>query len=60
MDRKKYIRMQTIHTSVETENGFMSGSVVDANKEDKESISIENQPVGAESDYFGDESGWDY
>lgn len=58
--KRIYEKPMTLRTSVEVENGFMNGSVVDKNEEDTDSITIENQEVGAESDYFGNGSGWDY
>lgn len=59
--KKIYEKPMILLTSVEVENGFMNGSVVDKNEEDSDSITIENQEVGAESDYFSNGgSGWDY
>lgn len=50
--QKKYEAPQTQHAEVELEQGFMSGSVVDEDKQEKPTISIQDQEVGAESDYF--------
>lgn len=59
--QKKYEAPQTQHAEVELEQGFMSGSVVDEDKQEKPTISIQNQEVGAESDYFSNpNAGWDY
>lgn len=58
--QKKYEAPQTQHEEVELEQGFMSGSVVDEDKQEKPTISIQDQEVGAESDYFTNDSGWDY
>jgi len=59
--QKKYEAPQTQHAEVELEQGFMSASVVDEDKQEKPTISIQNQEVGAESDYFSDpNAGWDY
>lgn len=59
--QKKYEAPQTQHAEVELEQGFMSGSVVDEDKQEQPTISIQKQGVGAESDYFSDpNAGWDY
>ncbi|MBO8455489.1 MAG: hypothetical protein IAC08_03690 [Bacteroidetes bacterium] len=55
MERKKYIRMQTVHTSVETENGFMSASVFDPKDEHDEGVTIEGHEIGNEGNYFDNE-----
>lgn len=60
--KKDYIAPHTERTEVELEQGFMNASVVDSDEEPQATISIENQEVGAESNYFDGEnqSGWDY
>ena len=60
MEKKDYIAPQTKQALVELEQGFMSASVVNADKLEEPTISIEDQEVGAESNYFEDESNWDY
>lgn len=60
MEKKDYIAPQTKQALVELEQGFMSASVVNADKLEEPTISIEDQEVGAESDYFKDGSNWDY
>lgn len=40
---------------------MVKGSIVDNDKETKQTISITPQEVGNESDYFNDENaGWDF
>lgn len=58
--KKKYIAPQTEMSEVELESGFMKGSIVDQDALDQATISIEEQEVGAESDYFNNHSTWDY
>ena len=60
MEKKDYIAPQTKQALVELEQGFMSASVVNADKLEEPTISIEDQEVGAESNYFKDGSNWDY
>lgn len=57
---KIYEAPETRHQEVELENGFMAASLVDEDKQEKPTISIQNQVVGAESDYFTNNSEWDY
>lgn len=48
--------MQTVHTSVETENGFMSASVFDPKDEHDEGVTIEGHEIGNEGNYFDNEN----
>lgn len=57
---KTYEAPETRHQEVELENGFLKGSLVDEDKQETPTISIQNQEVGAESDYFAQDSEWDY
>ncbi len=59
MEKKDYIAPQTKQALVELEQGFMSASVVNADKLEEPTVSIEEQEVGAESNYFEDGSNWD-
>lgn len=59
MKKKLYETPHTQHVEVETEGSFC-GSIVDKDKEEKPTISIQNQDVGAESDYFTNNSEWDF
>lgn len=58
--KSKYVAPSTRRVTVELEQGFMNASVVDKDVMDNSKITIENQEVGAESDYFKDNSSWDY
>ena len=60
--KRPYVVLQTECITVELENGFMSGSVVNRDQYNEPTITIEDQAVGAESNYFDGEnqSGWDY
>lgn len=60
--KRPYVVLQTECITVELENGFMSGSVVNRDQYNEPTIKIEDQAVGAESNYFDGEnqSGWDY
>lgn len=62
MKKKKYEAPQTKYLELELEQGLMvKGSIVDNDKETKQTISITPQEVGNESDYFNDENaGWDF
>lgn len=60
MKKETYVSPQTCYTEVELESGFMNGSIIDVDKEKESTISIENQEVGAESNYFESGSDWDY
>lgn len=59
MKRKIYESPLTLRTEVELE-GYFCASIVDDDKEKKETISIQKQDVGAESDYFTNDSEWDF
>lgn len=59
MKRKIYESPLTLRTEVELE-GYFCASIVDDDKEKKETISIQKQEVGAESDYFTNDSEWDF
>ena len=56
MEKKNYIAPQTKQALVELEQGFMSASVVNADKLEEPTISIEDQGIGAESNYFDNEN----
>ena len=56
MEKKDYIAPQTKQALVELEQGFMSASVVNADKLEEPTVSIEEQEVGAESNYFDNEN----
>ena len=60
--KRPYVTAQTECIAVELESGFMSGSVVNRDQYNEPTIKIEDQAVGAESNYFDGEnqSGWDY
>lgn len=61
MKKKKYEAPQTRYLEVELEQGFMvKGSIVDDDKETKQTISITPQEVGNESNYFESDSEWDF
>lgn len=61
MKKKKYEAPQTRYLEVELEQGLMvKGSIVDQDKETEEKISINSQEVGAESNYFDNNSEWDF
>lgn len=60
MTKTKYVVPQTKCSEVELEEGFMKASVVDGDKQEAPTISINDQEIGATSDYFTDNSGWDY
>lgn len=61
MKKKKYEAPQTRYLEVELEQGFMvQGSIMNQDKETEETISINKQDVGAESDYFTNDSEWDF
>lgn len=61
MKKKKYEAPQTRYLEVELEQGLMvKGSIVDQDKETEKNISINSQEVGAESDYFKNDSEWDF
>lgn len=51
MKKKFYETPRTQHVEVEMEGSFCA-SVVDTDKEVESTISIQNQGVGAESNYF--------
>ncbi|WP_300770631.1 hypothetical protein [uncultured Bacteroides sp.] len=57
MNKKMYETPRTQHVEVELEGSFCA-SVVDKDKEVEPTISIQNQGVGAESNYLGNE--WDF
>lgn len=57
-EQKEYEAPQTTCLEVELEGNFCA-SVVDEDKQDEPTISIQNQDVGAESDYFTTNSEWD-
>lgn len=59
-NKETYEAPQTELKRVELEQGFMNGSIVDKDVAEEATISIENQEVGAESDYFNNGSEWDY
>lgn len=57
----KYVAPQTKSSEVELESNFC-GSIVDDDKQDESTITIQDQEIGAESNYF-DGSGdnqWDF
>ena len=58
--KSKYVAPSTRRVTVELEQGFMNASVVNKDVMDDSKITIDNQEVGAESDYFKDSSRWDY
>lgn len=63
MKKRKYIAPETDCVTVELEQGFMKGSVVPKDEQDDSAISINNQEVGAESNYFDNPDGgneWDF
>lgn len=61
MTKRKYIAPETDYVTVELEQGFMKGSVVPKDEQDEPTISINNQEVGAESNYFDNPNeGWDF
>lgn len=63
MTKRKYIAPETDCVTVELEQGFMKGSVVPKDEQDAPTISINEQEIGAESDYFNTSdptSGWDF
>lgn len=60
-----YVPPCTLRVRVEVENGFCSGSVVPDEPSEEETITIEHQEIGAESNYFDntenpDGNRWDY
>lgn len=57
--QKEYETPQTTFVEVELEGNFCT-SLVDEDKQSKPTVSITNQEVGAESNYFEDGTGWDY
>lgn len=57
--QKEYETPQTTFVEVELEGNFCA-SVVDEDKQSEPTISITNQEVGAESNYFKDDANWDY
>lgn len=57
--QREYEAPQTTCLEVELEGNFCA-SVVDEDKQDKPTISIQNQEIGATSDYFASDSDWDY
>lgn len=59
MKKKFYETPHTQHVEVELEGNFCA-SIVDEDKQEKETITIQNQGVGAESDYFTNDSEWDF
>lgn len=62
MKKKFYETPRTQHVEVEMEGSFCA-SVVDTDKEVESTISIQNQGVGAESNYFDNPNGgneWDF
>lgn len=62
MKKKFYETPRTQHVEVEMEGSFCA-SVVDTDKEVESTISIQNQGVGAESNYFDNPDGgneWDF
>lgn len=59
MKKKLYETPRTQHVEVELEGSFCA-SVVDTDKEVESTISIQKQEVGAESDYFTNDSEWDF
>lgn len=59
MKKTKYLAPSTKSSLVELEGSFCA-SIVDEDKQEKPTISIQNQDVGATSDYFSNDSEWDY
>ena len=59
MKKMKYVAPQTKSSEVELENNFC-GSVVPKDEQETPTISINNQEIGAESDYFTQDAEWDY
>lgn len=61
MKKKCYETPDMEVIQVELEKGFMAGSVVDKDKQEEKTISINSQEVGAESNYFDNPNeGWDF
>lgn len=61
MKKKNYETPHTQHVEVELEEGVMAGGSVFVEKEDSESLTIDNQTKGAEFNFgegFGDNT-WD-
>lgn len=61
MTKTKYVAPQTKCSEVELEEGFMKASVF-VDKEDSESLSIDNQILGKEfnfDDGIGNDDAWD-
>lgn len=61
--KKNYEIPLTELVQVEAESGFCAGSVVTDDQQDEPTITIQEQEVGASSDYFnatGSDAGWDY
>lgn len=59
MKKRIYETPHTQHVEVELEGSFCA-SVVNEDKQETETITIQNHEVGAESDYFTNESEWDF
>lgn len=59
MKKKEYEVPLTTYSEVELEGTFCA-SIVDEDKQDNSNISIESQEIGATSDYFTNDSDWDY
>lgn len=59
MKKKFYETPRTQHVEVELEGSFCA-SIIDEDKQEKETITIQNQEVGATSDYFTKDSEWDF
>ena len=60
MTKTKDVAPQTKCSEVELEEGFMKASIVDEDKQDQPTIAITDQGGGAESDYFTNDSKWDF
>lgn len=56
--KKIYERPLTTFMEVETETGFMGGSVW-LEEEDTEDLKINDQEVGAVFDFTGEDTSWD-
>lgn len=61
--KKDYEIPLTELVQVEAESGFCAASVVTEDQQDEPTITIQEQEVGASSDYFGttgSDARWDY
>ena len=59
MKKTKYLAPSTKSSLVELEGSFCA-SIVEEDKQEKPTISIQDQAVGATSDYFTQDAEWDY